>query len=146
MIIILLFQFLYTGCLPWLELPDISKLLAPDGQTHCLRSSGKSLLSVLQSWLKSKGDFTFAVRGSRLGKALPEQISGAEVVHHFISLLKTRCSLKAFIFVLFNFYVFSSPCFSHSVVFIIIFATATVIPACDSFSVLVYFMYCMYNF
>ena len=109
---------------------------------HCLRSSGKTLLSVLQSWLKSKGDYAFAVRASRIWKALP-QISCAPFHITPQNTLLLTPDFKAFIFVLLHFYSFSIHCFIYSVVFISVFATATVIPACHSFTVLIYCMYCM---
>ena len=76
--------------------PYISDLLKPYAPLRTLRSSGKGLLEIPSSKLKTKGDRAFAVRAPVLWNALPLEIRLAESVPHFKSLLKTHFYKAAF--------------------------------------------------
>ncbi len=76
--------------------PYISDLLSPYEPGHRLRSSGRELLAIPRSRMKTKGNRSFAIRAPRLWHNLPENIRLAESVPHFISLLKTHFYKKAF--------------------------------------------------
>ena len=74
----------------------ISDILSSYEPARSLRSTGKALLAVPGSRLKTKGDRAFAIRAPRLWNGLPEEIRFAESVPRFISLLKTHFYKKAF--------------------------------------------------
>ncbi len=63
----------------------ISDLLSPYDPARVLRSSGRGLLSVPDSRLKTKEDRAFEIRAPRLWNTLPEEIRQARSVAFFKS-------------------------------------------------------------
>ncbi|KAF7651201.1 hypothetical protein LDENG_00114270, partial [Lucifuga dentata] len=72
----------------------IGDLLSPYESDHCLKSSGRNLLTVPESHLVTKGDRAFAVRAPKLCQS--ELLRLAKSVSSFKSLLKTVLYQKAF--------------------------------------------------
>jgi len=75
----------------------IAELLTPYEPPCSLRSSGRSLLAVPKSRLRTKGDRAFSVRAPQLWNNLPEEIRLASSVTSFKSLLKTHFYRMAFL-------------------------------------------------
>lgn len=108
--------------------PYISELFTPYDQRRCLRSSGKTLLSVPKRWLKTKG--AFAVGASRLRNAMPEEIrqNRCHIQNHSSKYTSIKLILihdsDAFtsVFTLFFTYVFFSfsVCLFHSILFFVV--------------------------
>ncbi len=92
----------------------ISDLSSPYDPARTLRSSGRGLLSVPHSQLKTKRDRAFKIRAPRLWNTLPEEIRQATSVASLKSKLKTYFYRTAFpdfmwfkfLFGLFRCYVF----------------------------------------
>ncbi len=74
----------------------ISDLLSRYDSARTLRSSGRNLLSVANSRLKTKGDRAFEIRALRLWNTLPVEIWEAMSVTSFKSILKTYFYRTAF--------------------------------------------------
>uniref|UniRef100_A0A672YDQ4 Reverse transcriptase domain-containing protein n=1 Tax=Sphaeramia orbicularis TaxID=375764 RepID=A0A672YDQ4_9TELE len=74
----------------------IQEMLVDYEPARSLRSSGRGLLAVPKSRLKSKGDRAFSIRAPQLWNGLPEEIRLAESVTSFKSLLKTHFYRIAF--------------------------------------------------
>ena len=89
-----------NSCIPSLALglapPYISELLHPYSTSRPLRSSDLGLLLIFRSFLKSRGDCTFAVRAPSLWNSLPSSVRSAESLSGFKKLLKTHLYHLAF--------------------------------------------------
>ena len=66
----------------------ICDLLTPHEPEHCLRFSNKAILSILKSWLVTRGDQAFAVRAPYLWNSLPGNLRQANIVSFFKPALK----------------------------------------------------------